>query len=88
MQTVATTYRLTGIDPTLTGFAYTRPISTAPYAAPINVTPGQVEWARLGGCANKVFVELRAATLRGRHPTSVRAEINLRNRSSVPGWCS
>lgn len=87
LQTVATTYRLTGVDPTLTGFAYSYPTPVAPYEAEVDITPGRVEWRRLNHCANKVFVELRAATLRGRHPTSVRGEINLRNHSSTPGYC-
>lgn len=87
LQTVATTYRLPGIDATLTGFAYSYPKAVAPYEAEVNINPGTVEWRRLNHCTNKVFIELRAATLRGRHPTSVRGEINLRNQTSIPGYC-
>lgn len=84
LQTAGTTYRLPGIDASLTGFAYTYPTSAQPEN---DVVLSPVDWGRLTGCTNKVFIELRAATLRGRHPTSVRGEINLRNQTSTPGYC-
>lgn len=85
IQSAMTTYRLHGIDDALTGFAYTYPTASQPEK---DVVLSPVDWGRLNGCTNKVLVQLRAATLRGRHPTSVRGEINLRNQSSTPGYCT
>jgi len=84
LQTVATTYRLLGVDATLTGFAYTYPTATNPEK---DVVLSPVDWGRLTECTNKVLVQLRAASLRGKHPTLVRGEINLRNQTTTPGYC-
>lgn len=84
IQSAATTYRLSGVDDTLTGFAYTYPTSANP-ENDVVLTP--IDWGRLSGCTNKVFVQLRAAALDSDHRALVRGEINLRNQTNTPSYC-
>ena len=87
--TVGTTYRLRGIDASLSGFGYQKPKASSPYyeQIPVDVV-ANVDWQKLNQCTNTVSIELRSAAVGSRHPTSVRSDINLRNQVDLPEYCS
>ena len=82
LATVATTYRLPGIDAALTGFAYDH------RRGPITITPTtNIDWAQLSSCTTKVTVILRAASEGGSRPVTATSQAQLRNRSEPPVYC-
>ncbi|HVM09971.1 MAG TPA: prepilin-type N-terminal cleavage/methylation domain-containing protein [Acidimicrobiales bacterium] len=82
LQTVARTYRLAGVDPLVTSFAYDDKSARATFAS-----DAPVDWRKLNQCTVRVTVVLRAAPLRGRHPVSVTSEAQLRNNAEPPVFC-
>jgi prepilin-type N-terminal cleavage/methylation domain-containing protein len=82
LQTVARTYRLPGIDPLVTSFAY-----DDRSGQPTFVSNAPTDWRKLNQCTVRATVVLRAAPLRGRHPVSVTSEAQLRNNAEPPVFC-